>query len=369
MSTTRLPLAVIALSSMALAQSSAKSPFLTDAEIRVMLVERIDREHRGVGIAVGVIDVDGRRVLAHGTLGKGDARPVTGDTIFEIGSVTKVFTALVLSEMVQRGKVELTDPIQKFLPEKHNGKDVTAPERAGRKITLVDLATHTSGLPRLPHNLGMKDFANPYANYSVDRLYEFLSEYQLPRDVGSRYEYSNLGGGLLGHLLARRAGMEYEELIRSLICKPLDMKSTAITLTPEMKERFATGHNDKLAVVPPWDFASLQGAGALRSTANDLLKFLAANIGYTKSKLTDAMKAMFETRRETGQPGLGIVLGWHIAKRGAEELVWHNGGTGGYRAFIGYSPKHRRGIAIVSNTSITVDDLGLRLLNPAAPAK
>src|SRR5437016_9721295 len=129
-------------------------------------------------------------------------------------------------------------------------------------------------------------------------LYEFLSTYQLSRDIGSQYEYSNLGGGLLGHALALRAGMSYEDLVESRICAPLGMNSTRITLTPEMKGRLAGGHNAALETVENWDLPTLAGAGALRSTANDLLTFVAANLGYTKSPLASAMAAMQKERSE-----------------------------------------------------------------------
>jgi D-alanyl-D-alanine-carboxypeptidase/D-alanyl-D-alanine-endopeptidase len=223
-----------------------------------------------------------------------------GDTVFEIGSVTKVFTSLLLADMVQRGEVALTDPVAKYLPP-----GIKMPERGGRQITLQDLATHTSGLPRLPPNLAPKDPANPYADYSVEQLYQFLSSYQLTRDIGSQYEYSNLGGGLLGHALARRAGMDYGALVRSRICEPLEMKSTGITLSAGMKARMAVGHDRSLDAVENWDLPALAGAGGLRSTANDLLTFLAANLGYTKSVLAPAMSAMLATRRPYGRAGVG----------------------------------------------------------------
>ena len=196
-----------------MAQSSTKSAFPTDAQIRDPLVERIDKQQQSVGIVVGVIDSTGRRTISYGKFDTGDNRAVDGNTIFEIGSVTKVFTSLLLADMVQRGEVALTDSVAKYLPA-----GVKMPERNGRQITLEDLATHTSGLPRLPTNLSPKDAANPYADYSVEQLYQFLSGYQLTRDIGSQYEYSNLGGGLLGHVLARRAGMDYEKFVRSRIC-------------------------------------------------------------------------------------------------------------------------------------------------------
>ncbi len=348
----------------AVAQSSANSPVPADSEIRQMLLDQIDKDRQSVGIVIGVIEPAGRRVVAYGSLEKGDKRPLDGDTIFEIGSVTKVFTSLLLADMVQRGEVALSDPVAKYLPA-----GVRMPERSGRQITLQDLATHTSGLPRLPSNLAPKDPANPYADYSVDQLYQFLSSYQLTRDIGSHYEYSNLGGGLLGQVLSRRAGMDYETLVRTRICEPLGMKSTRITLPTDMKARFAVGHNPAQEAVANWDLPTLAGAGALRSTANDLLSFLAANLGYTKSPLAPAMAAMLTARRSTDMPGLEIALGWHILTRDGHEIIWHNGGTGGFRTFIGFDSKNRVGVVALSNTSTTtgVDDIGRHLLDTKFP--
>jgi D-alanyl-D-alanine-carboxypeptidase/D-alanyl-D-alanine-endopeptidase len=309
-------LAIVMLFAFADGQSAPKPAATSDADIRQILLDRIDLQHQSVGIVVGVIGPEGRRVIAFGHLEKGDPRPLNGDTIFEIGSETKVFTSLLLADMVQRGEVALGDPVAKYLPP-----GAKIPERNGRSITLVDLATHTSGLPRLPTNMSPKDPANPYADYSVEQLYQFLSSYQLTRDIGSQYEYSNLGGGLLGHVLALRAGMSYETLVESRICTPLVMNSTRITLTPDMKARLAAGHNAALDTVENWDLPTLAGAGGLRSTANDMLTLIAANLGYTKSPLAPAMTDMLKERRPTGQPGLEMALGWHIFTTGGKEII------------------------------------------------
>ena len=359
-----MALGMIALLRCAVAQSTANALIPSDSEIHQILVDRVDKEHQSVGIVVGIIEPAGRRVLAYGSLDKGDKRSLDGDTVFEIGSITKVFTSLLLADMVQRGEVALTDPVSKYLPE-----GVKMPERGGRQITLQDLATHTSGLPRLPSNLPQKDPANPYVDYSVEQLYQFLSTYQLTRDIGSQYEYSNLGGGLLGFVLARRAGVDYETLVRTRICEPLGMKSTSITLSADLKSRFAVGHDQALATASYWDLPTLAGAGALRSTANDLLAFLAANLGYTKSPLAPAMAAMLAVRRPTGVSGLEITLGWHVLTKDGRETIWHNGGTGGFRTFIAFDPKSRVGVVALSNTSTAagVDDIGRHLLDASFP--
>jgi CubicO group peptidase (beta-lactamase class C family) len=343
------------------AQSRPESPVPPDSEIRRILVDRIDVARRGVGMVVGVIEPKGTRVVAYGSLDKGDKRPLDGATIFEIGSVTEVFTSLLLADMVQRGEVALADPVAKYLPE-----GVKVPERGGRRITLEDLSTHTSGLPRLPFNLKPANPANPYADYSVERLYAFLSTYKLWRDIGSGFEYSNLGGGLLGHALALRAGMSYEALVRSRIAQPLHLSSTGITLSAEMKARLAVGHNERLAPVPNFDYQALAGAGALRSSASDLLVFLAANLGYSKSPLAPAMAAMLKVRRPTIGPGTEMALGWVVAPDG---IVWRNGSTAGYRAFVGYDPKSRVGVAVLSNTftNTGLNDIGMHLLDAHIP--
>jgi D-alanyl-D-alanine-carboxypeptidase/D-alanyl-D-alanine-endopeptidase len=336
----------------------------SDALIRQILVNRIDKEKQGVGIVIGVIDAKGQRVVAYGSLEKGGKRPLDGDTLFEIGSITKVFTSLLLADMAQRGEVKLDDPIAKYVPS-----TAKIPERGGKQITLVDLATHTSGLQRMPANFNSKDPANPYIDYTEDQLYTFLSSYELTRDIGVKFVYSNLGFGLLGQGLARRNGTDYETLVEKRICEPLGMKSTRITLTPEMEQRFAAGHSSDLVTVSRWDIPSLAGAGALRSSTNDMLKFLAAAMGHSHTNLTPAFKTMLSVKRPTGQAFIDSALGWAIDTRGGGEIIWKNGGTGGYRTFIGYSPRTGVGIVALSNASTVAgtDDIGLHLLDSRFP--
>lgn len=343
------------------AQTSAAS---SDAEIRKILIDRIDVQKQAVGIVVGVVTPQGRRVVAYGSLTADNKRPLDGDTVFEIGSITKVFTSLILMDMAQHGEVALDDPVSKYLPP-----EVKVPERGGKKITLRDLSTQTSALPRMPNNFSPKDPQNPYADYSVQQLYEFVSGLQLTRDIGEKYEYSNLGVGLLGHALSRRAATDYEALVRARVLKPLGMKDTSVSLSPEMKARLTSGHNQNLRPVSNWDIPTLAGAGALRSTANDMLTFLAANLGLVKTPLAEAMAAQTSPRRPTGVPTLEIAYGWHVFTAHDKVIYWHNGGTGGYRTFIGYDPKARLGVVALSNTSTPagVDDIGRHLLDREFP--
>jgi CubicO group peptidase (beta-lactamase class C family) len=303
---------------------------LDNEGIREILVKRIDQQKQAVGIVVGVIEPTGRRIVAYGNLANGDPRPLNGDTIFAIGSISKVFTSLLLADMVNRKEVALDDPAAKYLPE-----HVKVPERNGKSITLLDLSMHTSGLPLLPSNRKLnltggeiKDAADLFVFYSVDDLYPFLSSYTLPRDPGSEIEYSNLGAGLLGHVLACRAGTDYETLLRSRITRPLNMPDTGITFAPSMKQRMASGHKGNLlpATQIDWDPSHpLAGAGALRSSANDMLTFLEAFLGYKETPLAPAMKAMPEIRRPLGKGSIG--LGWFVFPTDDWEIANHDGGT------------------------------------------
>lgn len=330
----------------------------SDEEIRKILAERVDSRKQATGIVVGIADASGRRIVAYGIGSKLASKPVDGDTLFEIGSITKVFTAQILADAVARGAVKLDDPVSKFLPT-----TVKMPERSGRAITLADLSTHYSGLTRLPGNLTSTDMQNPYASYTVADMYFFLSGHTLRRDPGAEFEYSNLGVGLLGHVLALQAKMDYESLVRARVLDPLAMKSTAIALSPELKARMAQGHNAKLEPVPNWDLPALAGAGALRSSANDMLNFVSAHAGIGKSD--PVLASMLATRRS--MPGGGeIGLGWMIGKNG---IVHHGGGTGGFQSFAGFDPKTRTAVVVLSNAQALggVDDIGQHLLDASVP--
>jgi D-alanyl-D-alanine-carboxypeptidase/D-alanyl-D-alanine-endopeptidase len=332
------------------------------AELRTLLVNRTDENHKAVGIIIGLVDAAGQKVIARGTTAPGGTIVPDADTVFEIGSITKVFTSLVLADMVERGEVKLDDPVAKFLPPA-----VKMPKRNGREITLLDLSNQVSGLPRLPDNLKPADPADPYADYGPARLYAFLSGHTLARDIGEAYEYSNLGAGLLGHALALKAGMSYEELVRRRILDPLGMNDTAITLSDSLKKRLAAGTDASLRPVKNWEFDALAGAGALRSTTNDMLKFLAAAMELRDTPLRAVFRRTLAGRRPTGTPDLEIAMGWHIWNKFGTEIIWHNGGTGGYRSFAGFDPAKKKGVVVLCNTAFGVDDLGLHALEARYP--
>jgi CubicO group peptidase (beta-lactamase class C family) len=311
-----------------------------------------------VGLVVGIINDAGRRdYFCHGTVGLDDDSPVNEHSIYEIGSISKVFTCTALAEMVLQKTLSLDDPVEKHLPS-----GVTMPSRSGMEITLKHLANHTSALPRMPSNFKMSDPNNPYANYTVQHMYDFLSQCTLKRDIGSKYEYSNLGMGLLGHILGLKAGMSYEALIVERISKALGMESTVITLTPAQERKLAKPHNAK-GEVYLWDLPAMAGAGAIRSSADDMLTFLYANMGLMKSNLLPAMQIAHETTTETGSKGMTVGLGWHIRDNGKTRIVWHNGGTGGFRTFAGFVKETKMGVVVLSNMNISADDIGFHVLD------
>lgn len=344
------------------AQTAAAPAIPTQDEIKSALVDRTDVAKKTVGLVAATIGPDGTHVIGYGRLSASDPRTPDGDTVFEIGSVTKVFTSLLLADMVQKGEVKLDDPVAKYLPA-----TVKVPERNGKKIKLIDLATQSSGLPRMPDNFNPKDPSNPYADYTPAQMFDFLSRYQLTRDPGAQYEYSNLGAGLLGYALALRAGKDYETVVRERIFKPLKMDSTSIILSPALKARLAPGHDGVLKPAANWDIATLTGAGAIRSTANDMLKFLAAFIGTTQSPLDSAIKTQLATRRRTTIPNVDIALAWHILTYFDRDIYWHNGGTGGYHSFVAFDPKTKTGAVLLSNSTNDVDDIGRHLMDVRYP--
>jgi serine-type D-Ala-D-Ala carboxypeptidase/endopeptidase len=365
-----MTLAVVALaavppSAVHAQRTSATSRTLpSDAELRAILEQRV-AEKRSAGIVVGVLHPDGRtRIVAAGEPGPGRP-PLDGNTVFEIGSITKVFTGTLLAALAEEGKVRLDDPVQKYLPA-----SVRMPTRNGKTITLTLLAEQRSGLPRLPDNLRPADAANPYADYSVQQMYDFLSRHQLARDPGESFEYSNLGVGLLGHVLALATGRSYEELVRERVTAPLGMTHTSIALTPWMRDHLALGHGPQGGVVANWDITTLAGAGALRSTTLDMLKFLDANLHPERGALG---RPMALTQRERAPAGSGMTIGltWLMRRAGADTIIWHNGGTGGYRSFIGFVPSRKVGVVVLTNSGgAGADDIGMHILNrdlPLAP--
>jgi CubicO group peptidase (beta-lactamase class C family) len=334
-----------------------------DSEIQRIVDDRVVTYRDTVALVVGVVEPAGRRLFVRGPAQAGNDETVDGDTIFEIGSVTKVFTALLLADMVRRNEVSLNDPVAKYLPA-----EVKLPQR-GRAMTLLDLATHTSGLPRVVSNVAVTDFNNPNAGLTQAQFLQSVESYELTRDVGSAYDYSNAGYELLGIALAAAGGADYETLLKSRILDPLHLKDTRLSPSAEEKDLLASGYDEHLDPLQRAPLPTLYGSEGLRSTANDLLDFLEAEIGIKKTPLAGAMADTLRTRRPTQYLELKAALGWQIALLDGLEIVWHSGQTPGFRAFVGFSPELKAGVVVLSNSNNAIDDIGVHLLDKKAPLR
>lgn len=335
------------------------------------------RNHRkNTGLVVGVIQRDHCSVFGYGRKNDASVEPPRGDSLFEIGSITKVFTTTLLSISVADGFLNLDDPVRDRAPALSN----LPPE-----MTLIRLATHTSGLPKMPSNLlrsMLQNWRNPYAAYTTTDLLKALSQYKPKRTLKSNEQisYSNLGVALLGHILAQRIGVSYEQAVVGRICDQLDMPDTRITLTPGQKERLSPPHSANGKPGHNWDLPAFAGAGALRSTADDMLKFLAANLGSSQAALTDALLAshitqigtfpqqgrlrrlasgLIEKVQDTSFYQQGIALGWIVGRlrAGGHQVHWHHGATGGYRAFTGFVKATHAGVIVLANRGLGGLDL------------
>lgn len=297
----------------------------------------------GAGVTIGVLRKGVRRVFSYGT-----AKP---DSIFEIGSVTKTFTGLILAQLIEQGKVRLDQPVRELLPAG------TVPKPEGQEISLLDLVTQHSGLPRMPDNFSPADPGNPYADYHVVKLYQYIAQHGVAKPVDAPFLYSNLGFGLLGQALANRAGLPYAQLLQQEITAPLGLKDTVVSLSPQQQSRFIRGHTANYQDARPWDLDSLAGAGAIRSTADDLLTYLEANLhpeklplskatGPSARTLPDAIKLSHELRN-TASPGMHIAFAWlQVDSNGS---YWHNGGTGGYNSFVFFNPREDYAAVVLVN--------------------
>jgi CubicO group peptidase (beta-lactamase class C family) len=338
----------------------AGQPSATD-----LLAERAMRSGRRIGLVIGCLHGGEERVVGYGRV-RTDAQDVPdGATIFEIGSITKVFTGLLLAELAEQGVVDIDAPLAGYLPA-----SVRVPSFGGRQITLGDLASHAGGLRRDPKGMlrrWLGDRRNPYARLSVEELYAGLARTRLRRRPGQRVRYSNLGAGLLGDALARAAGRPYEELVRERICLPLGMPDTIITPSEQQAARLATGHTRRGRPAPPFEIPALAGAGALRSTATDMLAFLRATLDPAETPLAAPLERTRRPRLRMAKR-MEVGLGWLIAHPpgAGGPVLWHNGGTSGFRSIIAAAPETGSAVVVLGNSTRSVDRLGLRLLKALA---
>jgi D-alanyl-D-alanine-carboxypeptidase/D-alanyl-D-alanine-endopeptidase len=342
---------------------------LRDADIARLIRFRVDQQHRATSVVVGVLRRSGASIVAYGPTGR--ARKTGGDTVFEIASLSKIFTDLLLADAVVRGDARLDDPLSAYVPP-----GVKVPGFQDRAITLTDLATHTSALPLRPNNLNAApDTPNKYASYTIGQLYGGLPDYRLTRPPGSKFEYSNLGVALLGQGLALHAHTTYASLLSARITGPLGLKDTRLGDDPAAGPRRAQGHDSDLKPVGSTDDGALNPAGGLRATANDLLKFLALFArdsgpgarADADGDLAKAARLMLTVDRPGDDPATRMALGWRRSKTGEATYYWSNGSGDGSRTFMGFNPA--RHIAVVALADAAsgegLDDIARRVLDPA----
>jgi CubicO group peptidase (beta-lactamase class C family) len=359
-------LAIVA--ALALAAAAGRAAIAQEAvpaqpdPLTALVAQRLAAEDSPTCVAVGVVSELGRTVFACSK----EAGPVRidRDSIFEIGSVTKVMTGVLLADMIRRGEVALSDPASKFAP-----RDAKLPSRGGREITLGDLITHRSGLPRLPPGFVPADLSNPYASFDAKALYEALARTELVSDIGTRQEYSNFGILWLSDLLGRRAVKPFDQLLDERILKPLGMTSTAVKLSAEQSKRFVQAHGTDYRKVPAWDIdPALAGVGGVRSSLLDMMRFVEAAsgrrpLGLRESFATSFLPLVNELR------GTSTAFAWGLRKRQVGRLLFHNGQTGGMRATVVVNPDNGSGVVVMTDSTVNLDDLAFHLVDTTLPLK
>ena len=335
----------------------------SDAELARWLRFRIERQKLATGGVVAILRPSGRSIVAHGPTDRRGARRLGGDTVFEIASLSKVFTALVLADFAVRGEARLEDPLASYVPP-----GVAVPQFEGRTITLIDLATHTSGLPLRPGNIkGAPDTPNKYAGYSFAQLYADLPNHTFAHAPGSRFLYSNLGVALLGQGLALRAREPFPDLLRARVTAPLGLVDTHFGEQPASGGRRAQGHDLDLKPVGTSDDGVLAPAGGLRSTPNDLLRLLELFLtGAGPGELPTAARLMMDVDRPGDDANTRMALGWRRTTIHGETYYWSNGSADGARAFMGFNPARRIAVVAIADAAsgAGLDDIARKVLDP-----
>ncbi|HEY3395237.1 MAG TPA: serine hydrolase [Lacipirellulaceae bacterium] len=326
----------------------AAGPLVTNRVVDGLSVGYIEGEHYGI-VHLGSSNRAGKKA---GNL-----------TVYEIGSVSKVFTGLMLADAVVRGEIDLD-----AATEVANPAGIRLPSRDGTPIKWIDLITHRSGLPRLPSNLALTDLKNPYRNYDSKMAAAFLNEYELPHKPGESHEYSNFGASVLGYLVAQNAGKTYQELLRERIAEPLRMTDCTVSLSSDQRKRLALPHDSFGSATLPWTFADLPGAGGIRATMRDMMRFAKAQLTPPTGTLGDAIELAWKQHRDADASGPAMGLGWIIAGDG--QTRWHNGQTGGSHAALFINREIKSAVVVLSNTAAEeIDQLAIQLIRKAAGAQ
>jgi serine-type D-Ala-D-Ala carboxypeptidase/endopeptidase len=337
----------------------ASSQNLTDEWVQKAAAPLV--ENRVVdGLSIGYIEGDHFGIVHLGSANQAKQK-ATFSTIYELGSVSKLFTSLLLADAVVRGEIDLN-----AAADVSNPAGIRFPSRDGQSIRWIDLSTHRTGLPRLATNMPVTDLVNPYREYDSKKAAEFLNQYKLPRKRGESQEYSNFAVSVLGYLVAAKAGKSYEQLLRERIADPLEMTDCTVSLSSDQLKRFATPHNKFGSVASPWTFADLPGAGGVHATMRDMMRFAKAQLNPPSGKLGEAIELAWKQQTEADASGSAMGLGWMIAGDG--ETRWHNGGTGGFSTYLIINRQAKCAVIVLCNTAVRneVDQLGMKLLMKAA---
>lgn len=322
------------------------------------IIKREVANKRSKSIIVGIVNTNGRQIFAEGKISDSNTALPDGNTIYEIGSITKVFTSLALADMSLKQELNLTDPISKFLP-----KTVKTPVRNGKEISLLSLSTHRSGMPRFPYNVDPKNLDEPYADYTVEKLYEYVSHFEPAFDIDSKWRYSNVAYGLLGNILTLVAKKDFETLIQEDIFKPLNLNNTVISLTKKQKSNLAVGHAETGAVVGLTDLGTIGPGGSIRSNVNDLLTFAEANIGSIKTNLSPAMELTHVMQAKKDGNDTFTTMGWTLVDENGKSYLFKDGGMPGYSSFLGIDKKNKIGVVVLSNSQNSVSDIGWHIMD------
>lgn len=314
-----------------------------------MTVERIP------GISIALIDSDGSVTFYnYGTMGIESAEPVTEHTIFESGSITKTFSSGLLRILMDQYKISPDTPLREIF-----GEEVSIPAKDEIEVTLEHLVMHTSGLPRLPGNLSPADMNDPYNEYTPEMLFEFLGSYELSRNPGEEFEYSNYAYMLLGQALQKIAGKSYDELLDEWYFSKLDMPSTNRFLSDSL--RLAQPTTSGLPA-QRWHSEHVPGFGGLLSTTHDLANYIKLYLGHSDHPKEKLLRKNIETMNNL-DGAFNMSYAWIVATAFEDTVAFHGGGTGGFRTFAGYSPVSGRGAVVMSNGTNDVQDIGRHLIN------
>ena len=309
------------------------------------------------GLSIGIIKEDKEMTYCYGQKNKLTGQKIDSSSIFEIGSITKLFTSLILAEEIRKGEMRAEDKLCDCFPS-------GVISEACSQINLLQLSTHSSGLPRLADNFwpSVNDYKNPYINYSDKKLYSYLSSAKPAFSTGLHYNYSNVGAGILGFILSMKKGISYEAMVNQNVCAPFGMNNTCMRLNNDQLLHLASGHS-KGNVVKNWDFQdATAGQGALKSNITDMIKFMRYNLYPEQSVLPDAIIYAQKIHFKDYMTGMQTGLGWHIGRFNNEKYLEHTGGTGGYRSFIGICPESKMGVIVLSNSDNGVAELGIEIL-------